>query len=103
MCSSDLSRVTRLSLRIDEIQTDVAASLRHVAVVRFNALSEIGGQFSFAAALLDDAGNGIVLTSIQGQNHGRLYGKTVVAGTSDAPLSPEELEAIKNARPVELS
>lgn len=96
-------RVGRLSLRLDEVQTDVAASLRHLAVVRFNALSDMGGQFSFAAAILDDAGNGIVLTSIQGHNHGRLYGKSITAGQSDTPLSPEEIEAIKNARPVELS
>lgn len=95
-------RVSRLSLRVDEVQTDVAASLRHLAVVRFNALSDMGGQFSFAAAILDDAGNGIILTSIQGQNHGRLYGKSIRAGQSDTPLSPEELEAIKNARPMEL-
>lgn len=96
-------RVTRLSLRVDEVQSDVAASLRHLAVVRYNALSDMGGQFSFSAAILDDGGNGIVLTSIQGHSHGRLYGKSIVAGQSETLLSPEELEAIKNARPMELS
>ena len=93
--------ISRVAQQLNETQAEVASSLRHLAVVRFNALSDLGGRFSFALALLDDAANGVVLTSIQGHQQGRMYAKAVFEGTCDSPLSPEETEAINNARPRE--
>lgn len=94
-----VNRVMRLNNAVALCQRDVAASLRHLSVVRFNALGEMGGQFSFSAAILDDEANGIVITSIQGRTQGRIYAKTVLAGTSEQLLTPEEQEAIAAARP----
>lgn len=91
--------LAKLSQKLNDVQGEVASSLRHLAVVRFNALSEMGGRFSFAVALLDDSSTGIVLTSIQGHQQGRLYAKAVFEGECEVPLSPEETEAINNARP----
>lgn len=93
--------VARVAQQLNEVQAEVATSLRHLAVVRFNALSDMGGRFSFALALLDDSATGVVLTSIQGHQQGRMYAKPVFEGECDSPLSPEEVEAIKSARPRE--
>ena len=38
--------------------------LRHLAVVRYDAFGDMGGHLSWSLELLDDAGNGVVLTSI---------------------------------------
>lgn len=95
------TKVQRLGQTIAITQRDVAASLRHLAVVRFNAISEVGAQYSFSAAILDDHANGIVLTCIQGRDQSRLYSKTVTNGTSDMTLTPEEVQAIAAARPEE--
>jgi hypothetical protein len=54
----------------------------------------MGGRLSFTAALLDDSGDGLVLTSINGRSETRTYAKGVKAGESDHSLSPEELQAI---------
>ncbi|WP_235734597.1 DUF4446 family protein [Nocardioides alcanivorans] len=54
---------------------------------------------SWSVALLDDAGDGVVLTSIHGRSDARSYAKPVAAWSSDQVLSPEESEAIANARP----
>ncbi len=94
-------KVARLGQSVVVAQRDVAASLRHLAVVRYNATGDMGGQFSFSLAILDDAANGIVITSIQGHNSGRIYSKTVFNGKSETALSPEETQAIANARPKE--
>ena len=94
-------KVARLGQSVVVAQRDVATSLRHLAVVRYNATGDMGGQFSFSLAILDDAANGIVITSIQGHNLGRIYSKTIVDGKSEAALSPEETQAIANARPKE--
>ena len=75
-------------------RADLSDALRHVAVVRYDAFGDMGGRLSFSAALLDDAGDGLVLTSINGRTETRTYAKGVKAGESDHSLSPEELQAI---------
>ena len=74
-----------------------ARALTRVAVVRYDAFGDLAGALSFSAALLDDAGNGLVLSSINGRSETRTYAKGVTGGQSDAPLSPEEQEAIAEA------
>jgi hypothetical protein len=73
-----------------------------VSVVRYDAFADMGGRLSFSAALLDDAGDGIVLTSINGRTETRSYAKGVKGGASEHTLSPEEEQAIAFAlrRPV---
>jgi hypothetical protein len=78
-------------------RADLSDALRHVAVVRYDAFGDMGGRLSFSAALLDDAGDGIVLTSINGRSETRTYAKGVKAGDSDHSLSPEEQQAISYA------
>jgi hypothetical protein len=75
-------------------RADLTDALRHVAVVRYDAFGDMGGRLSFSAALLDDAGDGLVLTSINGRSETRTYAKGVKAGASDQSLSPEETQAI---------
>ncbi|MCU1602280.1 MAG: hypothetical protein JWO22_2989 [Frankiales bacterium] len=75
-------------------RADLSDALRHVAVVRYDAFGDMGGRLSFSAALLDDAGDGIVITSINGRSETRTYAKGVKAGDSDHSLSPEEQQAI---------
>jgi len=87
-------------------RADLSDALRHVAVVRYDAFGDMGGRLSFSAALLDDAGDGLVLTSINGRTETRSYAKGVKAGESDHSLSPEEQQAIsyatRNAKQPEL-
>ena len=79
------------------VRSDLAAAVRHVAVVRYDAFGDMGGRMSFSAALLDDAGDGLVLTSINGRSETRNYAKGIRAGRSEQSLSPEELEAVETA------
>jgi hypothetical protein len=78
-------------------RNDLADALRHVAVVRYDAFGDMGGRLSFTAALLDDAGDGLVITSIHGRSEARTYAKGVKAGSSDQTLSPEEQQAVQLA------
>ena len=79
------------------VHADLASTLRHVAVVRYDAFGDLGGRLSFSAALLDDAGDGLVLTSIHGRSDSRTYAKGVQGGASHHELSPEEQQAIAHA------
>ena len=57
----------------------------------------MGGRLSFSCALLDERGNGIVFTSINGRQDTRVYAKPVTDGASVYNLSLEEEEAIRQA------
>lgn len=73
-------------------------ALRDIAVVRYDALSEMSGQLSFSLALLNAAGDGVVVSSINGRAETRTYAKPVVAGLGEQELSPEEAQAVQSAR-----
>jgi hypothetical protein len=73
-------------------------ALRDLAVVRYDALSEMSGRLSFSVALLNALGDGVVLSSINGRSETRTYAKVVLAGQGAQPLSPEEEQAIRAAR-----
>ena len=91
--------VLGLRKEVAALRKEAAGALRHLAVVRYDAFEEMGGRLSWSLALLDDGGDGVVLTSIRGRNEGRTYAKSVTSWRSDQELSPEETEAITHARP----
>jgi hypothetical protein len=84
--------------QLEELRADAATALRHVAVVRYDAFGDMGGHLSWSLALLDDAGDGVVLTSIHGRSDSRTYAKNIAGWTASSQLSPEESEAIGFAR-----
>lgn len=89
--------VDDLSALLSRTRTELADAVRHVSVVRYDAFGDMGGRLSFSAALLDDGGDGLVLTSIHGRQETRSYIKGIKSGQSDTPLSPEELQAVAYA------
>jgi hypothetical protein len=84
---------------VQALRLEAAEALRHLAVVRYDAFGDMGGHLSWSLALLDDAGNGVVLTSIHGRSEARTYAKNVAAWKCEQQLSPEEDDAIALARP----
>jgi hypothetical protein len=83
---------------VQALRMEAAEALRHLAVVRYDAFGDMGGHLSWSMALLDDGGNGVVLTSIHGRSEARTYAKNVTSWTCDQALSPEEEEAVKFAK-----
>ncbi len=79
---------------LEQVQLDLSDAIRHVAVVRYDAFPDMGGRLSFSLAMVDDAGDGLVLTSINGRSETRTYAKGVKNGRSDVSLSPEETQVI---------
>lgn len=76
---------------------EISDAIRHVAVVRYDAFADMGGRMSFSAALLDDSGDGLVITAINGRTETRSYAKGVKSGRSDHELSPEEQQVLSVA------
>ena len=90
--------VLSLEASLAATRRDLTMALRHVSVVRYDAFGDMGGRFSFSAALLDDHGDGLVITSIHARSETRTYLKGLAGGDSDITLSPEETQAVRLAR-----
>ena len=86
-----------LAATVQGLTSSVGTVLRRVALVRFDAFEDLGGRLSFSLALLDDGGNGIMLTSIASTSDTRLYAKALTNGAGERPLSPEEEQAVQAA------
>ena len=89
--------VDRLRGELGRTRADLAEAIRHVAVVRYDEFGDLGGRLSFSTALLDDGGDGLVMSSIHGRTETRLYVKGVKAGGCETPMSPEEQQAVAAA------
>ena len=90
--------------RVDAVSADQErlADLGRLAIqrfhlVRYDAFEDMGGRLSFSAALLDEHGDGLVITSINGRSETRTYAKPIKNLGSDHNLSEEEGEAIAGA------
>ncbi|HUW95502.1 MAG TPA: DUF4446 family protein, partial [Anaerolineae bacterium] len=91
------SKAEQLSRSSDRMEIKVRKSMQRLGLVRFNAFEGIGGEQSFAIALLDEAGDGFVLSSLQGRDESRLYAKPITKWDSTYTLSVEENQAIARA------
>jgi hypothetical protein len=78
-------------------QPQIEAGIRRVSLLRYDAFEDVGGRLSFSCALLNEAGTGVVVTSINGRQETRVYAKPVERGGSTFNLSLEEEEAIRLA------
>ena len=103
LVSAKVMEVQMMRADIEGLRTDVGVlrsevrdALRHVAVVRYDAFGDMGGRLSFSAAVLDDNGDGFVLTSIHGRTETRVYLKGVAKAQAEQ-ISPEEIQAIGHA------
>ncbi len=98
------ARLDELSVEDERLRADNAAladrlgrAVRHLGIVRFDALPGDVGENSFAVALLDDHGTGFVLTSMYGRGAYRLYAKPVVDAVAELVLTDEETAACARA------
>lgn len=98
------TRIEQLATRVDaltalqrELEAATGRSLQKVGVIRFNPFQDSGGDQSFAIAMLDQRGSGVVVSSLHGRAETRIFAKQVTNGRSTHSLSDEEQQAIREA------
>ena len=89
--------VDELSARSAVLESNAKRAIQRVGLVRYNPFEDTGGNQSFAFAMTDANGDGLVLSSLHARTGTRVYAKEVTAGRSDAALSNEEAEALRQA------
>lgn len=85
----------RIKKELEEIKERQKFFIQNIKMVRFNPFSEEGGNQSFTLSLLDENKSGVVITSLYTKEGNRIYGKPIIEGKSEYPLSKEEEKIIK--------
>jgi hypothetical protein len=81
-----------------EIRENISKCMQKVGVVRFNPFGDVGGNQSFAIALLDKNLSGVMILSLYSRDGVKVYSKQIKEGkTMEHKLSGEEEEAIRIA------
>jgi Protein of unknown function (DUF4446) len=91
--------VERVSKQVLELDTKARTDLSRIGFVRYDAFDDTGSDLSYALALLNRDGDGVVLTSIYSRTDTRTFGKLVEGFKPVVSASEEELQAIDRARP----
>lgn len=89
--------IARLDPVVRSLAERMPGAIRHSAVVRYDAHQDLAGQLSRSIALLDEHGDGLVITLMKGRAEAIFYTKMVRGGRGAEPLSPEETRAIQQA------
>ena len=82
---------------IRTINKSVKNAYQKFGVVRYNAFKGMGGNLSFAYAMLDSNNTGFILNTVHSREGCYLYVKTVVKGETEVLLGNEEKEALEQA------
>lgn len=88
----------RAATRLSELEALAAADISRAGFVRYDAFADSESGLSYALALLNRRGDGVVLTSIYSRADTRTFGKPVESFKPTVQASAEELEAIERAR-----
>lgn len=95
--TDQIAHHTELAAFVNAIDKRVASSHRGFAITRFNAFEHTGGNQSFACAILDENGNGMVLSSLYSRERSNVFAKPIVNFKSEFELTKEEKQVVKDA------
>ncbi|MDP1625187.1 MAG: DUF4446 family protein [bacterium] len=82
------------------VERRLRRSAQAVDVVKFNAFKGdgLGGNQSFAAAILDEDGNGAVISSLYSRDRVSVFSKPIKRFAGEIELSQEETDAVSRAK-----
>lgn len=97
--------ITDLLKTKQEMQKEIATingklkkSIRGLEITRFNPFSDQGSNQSFAIGMLNEEGDGVVISSLYSRDRMSVFAKPIKNNGSEYELSTEEREVLKKAR-----
>ncbi len=96
--STEQADLKRVEKQVSELEALASTDISRVGFVRYDAFDDTGSELSYALALLNRVGDGVVISSIYSRTDTRTYGKAVNGYKPAVNASDEELRAIERAR-----
>ena len=87
-----------ISLQISNIEGRLKRSIQGVETIRFNPFQDSGGNQSFAIGLLNESGDGVVISSLYARDRVNVFAKPIKNHKSVYDLTEEEKEALQKAK-----
>ncbi|MFA6353467.1 MAG: DUF4446 family protein [Candidatus Paceibacterota bacterium] len=82
---------------ITSINSKLKKSIRGLETIRFNPFPDQGSNQSFAIGMLNEEGDGLVISSLYSRERMSIFAKPIKKGNSEYELTTEEKEALKKA------
>ena len=99
------SLITQMSAEQKEVEkilenhnARIHHSVRGLHTIRFNPFPNAGGQQSFATALLNETGDGVVISSLYARDRMSVFAKPITHFKSEYELTDEERDALAKAK-----
>lgn len=89
--------LARLRPVVHSLSERMPEAICHTAVVAYDANQDMAGRLSRSIALLNEHGDGLVITLLRGRSEVIYYTKMIRGGRGTEPLSPEESAVIGQA------
>ncbi len=89
--------IEQVESRLAELEGRLPYAISYVGVVAYNAFGNIAGQQSRSVALLNQRGDGIVISLLASREETLFFTKQVAEGVGTEALSPEESAAVDRA------
>ncbi len=83
-----------LAEAIDNVDRRLRSSIRSVEMTRFNPFEDQGGNHSFAISLVNERGDGVVISSLYSRERMSVFAKHIKKGASDIELTEEEQDVL---------
>ncbi len=84
--------------RIEKLEAKSLSNLSHVGIVNFDAFDDVKGNMSFSLTLIDDCGDGFIITSLYGHNSNNTYVRKITLGEASVKLLKEEEQSLEMAK-----
>lgn len=91
----------RSMMKLDATMNGIKSTYQKMGIVKYNAFKEMGGNLSFALALLNNNDTGFIITSMHGRESCYTYIKEVINGQCYSALGDEERLALDKAMQAE--
>ena len=98
------TEITKLNKARNDFEKELALlnsklkkSIRGLETIRFNPFPDQGSNQSFAIGMLNEEGDGLVISSLYSRERMSVFAKPIKNNKSEYELSAEEKEALKKA------
>lgn len=85
---------TTTEQELSNVNKKLKQSIRGLETIRFNPFPDQGSNQSFAIGMLNEEGNGVVISSLYSRERMSIFAKPIKNGKSEYELTNEEKEAL---------